>query len=281
LDRFIKIDMMDTDSDDDSDDFQPRAFQVDGEFIPGENDEEPLTGEEYLRRVRWAANRCPKVVVANIDYSKINNRPSSKYFTPPPKLTKCREELMPSAEWETHFLASFSEYRQRLQYQLSNNQPSINQSTHSIKLPHLNDKKSWSVYCFGSTPSSSSSSSSSSASAQSPPAANITTSSVGNQPSTGALGQMDHLMIVQLIEYHVEWLEAKELSKERSSWLYTLLSLLEKPIDADTSANLRSLLRRLAVLRSKIDDVNDPILPSINILITIVAKYFNQLEPDD
>eukprot|EP01133_Synstelium_polycarpum_P013072 gene13072-15374_t len=108
---------------DDLDEFLPRAFDVDiGESPP--DGEEPLTGEEYLRRVRWVANRCPKVVVADIDMTKIKQ-------------------------------------------------------TNTIS---------------------------------------------------------------------------------------------QKPLDADTGASLRSLLRRLATLRTKIENIEDPDLAQVNVLITIVAK---------
>ncbi|EFA81478.1 putative protein serine/threonine kinase [Heterostelium album PN500] len=269
----------DMDSDDDFDEFQPRAFEVD-DSEPTDLDSEPLTGEEYLRRVRWAANKCPKVVVANIDYSKINNRPSSKYFTPPPKLAACKPELLPSEEWETNFLATFSDYRLRLQRQIlsQDSQQQQQQQQQHIKIPHQNDKRSWFIFCFG-TPIPTVSTGTSTVTSTTSNVNNTTTSStinntvnVGNQPSPMILKQLDHILVVQLLQYHIEWLESKDLTKERSFWLYTLLSRLEKPLDADTGANLRVLLRRLAVLRSKVESTNDMILPSINILMTIISN---------
>ncbi|KAM9975892.1 hypothetical protein ACTFIW_013284 [Dictyostelium discoideum] len=95
------------------------------------------------------------------------------------------------------------------------------------------------------------------------------------------LCRLDHVLTVALVNYHIEWLEKREFTQERSYWLYMLLSLLEKPIDPDTCSNLRSCIRRLSVFRSKITNLNDPNLPSINILFTIIAKYFDQLEPSD
>jgi hypothetical protein len=55
-----------------------------------------------------------------------------------------------------------------------------------------------------------------------------------------------------LINYHIQWLEKIELNKYRIEWLFALLLALEKPLDPDTSANLRVLLRKCCTARSKV-----------------------------
>eukprot|EP01132_Coremiostelium_polycephalum_P007628 gene7628-9384_t len=255
------------------DEFQAKAFDIDGESAP--DDSEPMTGEEYLKRVRWEANRLANVVVAdNIDYSKINNTISKSYFTLPPKLPTCHPQLLPDQHWESNFLSDFSEFRQKLQCIKLNKK--VN-PTKQLVLPHLNDKRAWFIFCFGSSSSITTKDNNKEQQQQQ----QQKEQKEGIIPDINLIIQLDHILIVNLVEYHIEWLENKELNQQRSYWIYVLLSVLEKPIDSDTAANLRSLLRRLALLRSKIDSKDDPLLPSINILFTIVAKYFNQLEPGD
>jgi len=286
------------------DEFQPRAFDIEGEEEPDDN--EPLTGEEYIKRVRWQAKRCPSVVIADIDYSKLKiTAPSKTYFTLPPKFPKCKKEYLPKPDWETIFLSEFSELRQKIQYlESNNNNIKSTDSTTTTKLPHINDKRSWYIFCFGNNNNNSNRVSvneeieeeeeddddeedgtdtdkeyENDKRKQKQQGNNQTIS--GSLPTFSLIKRLDHVMVVNLVNYHIEWLEKRNLTKERSYWLYILFIVLEKPIDSDTSSNLRSLLRRLAYFRSKVESIDDPLLPSINILMTIVGKYFGQLEPGD
>ncbi|KAF2073030.1 hypothetical protein CYY_005646 [Polysphondylium violaceum] len=279
------------------DEFQARAFDIEGEEEPDDN--EPLTGEEYIKRVRWQAKRCPSVVIADIDYSKLKiTAPSKTYFTLPPKLPKCKKELLPKHDWETLFLSEFSQLRQKLQYLESNNTSSHSSNNSSTKLPHINDKRSWYIFCFGSNNNNSNNKNENEESDddqddemeqndnndEDEKTKEFYQSSQplsGNLPTFSLVKRLDHVMVVNLVNYHIEWLEKRYLTKERSYWLYILFLVLEKPIDSDTSSNLRSLLRRLAYFRSKIESTKDSLLPSINILMTIVGQYFGQQEPGD
>jgi len=42
-------------------------------------------------------------------------------------------------------------------------------------------------------------------------------------------------------------------------------------------SELYSLVLRCATIRSELTDINYPILPHLNILITIIEKYFGQI----
>ncbi|KAN0009923.1 hypothetical protein ACTFIU_007233 [Dictyostelium citrinum] len=309
------------------DEFQAKAFEVGEEIEPDDN--EPLTGEEYLQRVKWQSNRCPSVVVADIDYSKIKvTIPSKTYFTLPPSITKCKKELLPTITWEKEFLNDFSEFRQKLQY-IKLNRPKNNNNNLSPQLPHINDKRYWYIFCFGSNGSNNDIKMKDINNNHNSKNNNNNNNefeneeeeeeeedyenceyneedeeedeeeedeeedeeeeedystkkpTLGNKPTMDILCRLDHVLTVALVNYHIEWLEKREFTQERSYWLYMLLSLLEKPIDPDTCSNLRSCIRRLSVFRSKITNLNDPNLPSINILFTIIGKYFDQLEPTD
>lgn len=73
----------------------------------------------------------------------------------------------------------------------------------------------------------------------------------------------------------------KESGLESSDckWLVALCASLDTPLDADTSACLRGLLRKCASVRAeKSLEVGDgEVITMANILITIAGKYFGQM----
>lgn len=67
------------------------------------------------------------------------------------------------------------------------------------------------------------------------------------------------------------------MTPHRAKWLFTLLLRVELPLSPYFGSELYSLALRCAILRSKLSDIEDPILPHLNILITILEKYFRQI----
>ena len=71
-------------------------------------------------------------------------------------------------------------------------------------------------------------------------------------------------------------------------WIFSLCAAAGKPLDADTCASLRSLLRHCCRLRADVPEAGlvDPVetagddrkhaLARLNMLITIAGKYFSQ-----
>ncbi|KAL6507444.1 hypothetical protein OROGR_023639 [Orobanche gracilis] len=97
---------VDDDSDEDYSSIQRPAFFVTGE--PDFDSGPPQDGIEYLRRVRWEADRIPKVTVVKVN--KIKEQ--SVYMPQIPDIMKCQDKLLPLKQWEESFLADFSELRQ-------------------------------------------------------------------------------------------------------------------------------------------------------------------------
>jgi survival of motor neuron protein-interacting protein 1 len=271
----------------------PRAFAVDYEIGPEAGP--PMDGLDYLRRVRWEANRCPKVVKSGIDPRKFDTK-QTQFAELPPEFAACPVSLAPSLAWETHFLASFEQLRQQLHKRLSR-KPSSEQE--APKLPPLRNAKEWKVLCLGadqpSTPTtytapttttSSSPSISTIASEATPMITSPSTStspssstspSTSVQPILSILQHLDTVSINKLLEYHTSWAKKGPTTTEAAmQWLFALLACLDKPLDADMASSLRGLLRRLALERSQITNREDQRLPALNILITIIAKYFGQ-----
>jgi len=258
----------------------PRAFIVEGETPP--SDEPPVSGDDYLRRVRWEARRCPQVVVSKIDPRQYDNK-QTQFANIPPPCPPAPPGMTPLPSWEDAFLSIFSELRQKLNYLSTQSKPKL-----SITLPRLTDAKGWTHLCFG-YPSPSDSPSSSTKEPPSPPISTGQTVPSSNQksnskyplpPLLSIILQLDHVSISSLLQYHIEWLETKILTRERALWIFALLTRLDKPLDADMAASLRKLLRRASVLRSQLKDAGGETLPSLNIIIVIVAKYFGQQEPE-
>eukprot|EP00026_Physarum_polycephalum_P009225 Phypoly_transcript_09339.p1 GENE.Phypoly_transcript_09339~~Phypoly_transcript_09339.p1 ORF type:complete len:325 (+),score=70.47 Phypoly_transcript_09339:51-977(+) len=284
----------------DDDDLLPRAFAVTGELPPEAGP--PTTGEDYLRRVRWEARRCPNVVVSAIDPRKYDNR-QTQFAALPPPCPPAPAGMAPHIQWETKFLAQFSDLRLSLNHAFAKPKPAL-----SFNLPHHNDVRGWYLLCFGAKEKEREREEKEKENRQKKHQDQDTEAMVIDSPTQNheeqqleinhniskvtAIGQqalpplmsivthLDQVTVMALVQHHITWLETRPMTQHRAQWIYALLARLEKPLDPDIAASLRSLLRRTSVLRSKLVDPKDNMLPVYNILITIVAKYFNQQEPD-
>jgi len=258
------------------DDLLPRAFAVVGELPPEAGP--PTTGEDYLRRVRWESRRCPDVVVSAIDPRQYDNKQTQFAVLPPP-CPPPPPGMAPLTVWERGFLAQFSELRQAMNRTLASpTKPSL-----PLSLPHQNDVRGWYLLCFGTKEKEKEESDD-----VIMDTGDDVSSDTGKSPSKGRalpplmsiVAHLDQVTVMALLQHHITWFETRSMTPHRAMWLYALLVRLEKPLDPDIAASLRSLLRRLSHFRSKLVDLKDPLLPTFNILITIVAKYFNQQDPD-
>lgn len=66
-----------------------------------------------------------------------------------------------------------------------------------------------------------------------------------NAPLLGILMRLDEVKRAALLRYHIAWLERVDgLPEERAQWLFALSVVVDKPLDAQTMAAYRALLRR-------------------------------------
>lgn len=64
-------------------------------------------------------------------------------------------------------------------------------------------------------------------------------------PLLGILMQLDEVKRAALLRYHIAWLERVDgLPEGRAQWLFALSVVVDKPLDAQTMAAYRALLRR-------------------------------------
>ncbi|KDP42852.1 hypothetical protein JCGZ_23794 [Jatropha curcas] len=280
------------DSDEDYASVQRPAFLVEGE--PDFDSGPPEDGWEYLRRVRWEAAHIPKVTVAKLDRSK-GSKEQSVYMPQIPEIAKCPEHLMPLKQWEEAFLADFSELRMvlsgnegsctELSYRMQHVAITHEQNNSSPQLAecvvlqkfnlisddvnHANDQPSSSNAEDGKISACSQNLSSKNS---------VSDDSTCNYPTLSAIFGMDSVTRVLMLKKCIGLAETRSsLSKNDCMWLFALCVAVDTPLHADTSAALRSLLRKCASLRAAKSELDDEVI-MLNILATISGRYFGQSE---
>ncbi|XP_050212436.1 uncharacterized protein LOC126664163 isoform X2 [Mercurialis annua] len=241
-------------SDEDYGSIQRPAFHVEGE--PDFDSGPPEDGLEYLRRVRWEASHIHKIKVVKLDRSKVNKE-QSIYMPQIPEITKCPEHLMPLKQWEDAFLSDFS----NLRMYLSRDEDSSSEISCKLQSLAIDQANAWDdeiSRCFENAISTSVSDSSSS------------------NPTLSSISAMDAVKRVSMLRKRISLIETVDtLSKDDCMWLFALCAAVDTPVNADTCAALRSLLRKCASMRAAKPEVDDEVV-MLNILITISGRYFGQ-----
>lgn len=252
------------DSDDDYGSIQRLAFFVAGE--PDFDSGPPEDGFEYIRRVRWEAEHMPKVKVSKFERSKLNKE-QSVYMPSILDIASCPEHILPLKEWEDEFLADFSQFRLALS-KLEGSGINI-----PIFLPilstHHDQETEDIVEDFDSITSGD----------------DQGQSDVGEDnvlkspwPTLSVISGMEPVTRVSTLRKRITAFEsATTVSRDDCLWLFALCAAVDTPLHAETSAALRSLLRKCASLRAEKTTVDDDVI-MLNILATISGRYFGQAE---
>ncbi|XP_065569664.1 gem-associated protein 2-like isoform X3 [Artemia franciscana] len=91
--------------------------------------------------------------------------------------------------------------------------------------------------------------------------------------------KMSQADIEKLLELHKEWLEPPgSFTLAIGQWLFSLMALIEKPLTAEFVSVLRDICRVCQRERSILGSVEDKNLMALNVLITIVIRYFDQVD---
>ncbi|XP_016456793.2 uncharacterized protein LOC107780729 [Nicotiana tabacum] len=270
------------DSDDDYSSIQRPAFIVTGE--PDFDSGPPEDGLEYLRRVRWEASLLPKVKVAKVEGSRLNKEQT--YYMPQiPDIASCLEHLLPLKEWEEAFLADFSELRQALSRLPANIGTSsqlhsatfVDQEHSSNQLPEGIILDKFDGLMPGEDESYLCDAGDDSALGNSIPMSSLAEKFV-NGPTVSVILQMDAVARVTMLRKRITAVQSMTtLSRDDCLWLFALCTAVDTPLDADTCAALRSLLRKCATLRADKSKLDDEVI-MLNMLITISGSYFGQSE---
>jgi survival of motor neuron protein-interacting protein 1 len=96
-------------------------------------------------------------------------------------------------------------------------------------------------------------------------------------PLLSAILKMDSVARVSMLKKRISSVETMNtLSRNDCSWLFALCAAVDTPLDADTIAALRSLLRKCAILRAAKSELDDEVV-MLNILTTVAGRYYGQL----
>ncbi|CAN6830643.1 unnamed protein product [Brassica oleracea var. botrytis] len=231
-----------TEDNDDYNSILKPAFAVDGE--PDFESGPPEDGFEYIRRVRWEAKRVPNIKVAKIDESKYIPKEQSVYMPQIPEIPKCPEHLLPLKEWEDSLLSDFSHLRLALsQDETMSSSQSIEYMLMGMFTTRLNTVADES---FG-----------------------VVVSEIQGMDSVTRVSRLKKKIC--LVE--------KESGLQRSDciWVVALCASVDTPLDGDSCACLRAILRKCASVRV-VEVEDEQVIIMANMIITIAGRYFGQME---
>ncbi|XP_027366599.1 uncharacterized protein LOC113872912 [Abrus precatorius] len=274
----------DDDSEEDCASILRPAFFVAGE--PNFDAGPPEDGWEYLRRVRWEADQIPKVKVAKLDRSKLNKEQSA-YMPKIPDIAKCPDHLLPLKQWEDVFLAEFSALRTNFSC-LDGSSAICSSNLHvQSRISQLvgNDFGEFSgvmnrdvLLCNHLSIGKANDESTNLTAEGKETSIDQTSSSSPSPPLLSVILAIDSVARVSMLLKRIRLLEpANTLTKNDCMWLFALCATVDAPLDADTCAALRSLLRKCASIRAGKAELDDEVV-MLNILATISGRYFGQSE---
>ncbi|CAG2174313.1 unnamed protein product [Oppiella nova] len=255
----------------------------------------PVTGEEYLRRVQLEAQKCPEVVVANLDVNQ---------FTPNQTLIiensngfiRAKPESTPSVDWQRAQVSEFSHVRTSLARMRAHRPPGTAVDPIADRPPVRHRSMSWwRDYCIGKRSDHSSDSDSDRGggggdedeSDLSTPTDTPHNSSAlkrekrakreSNLPLMSTICALTQDEVIVLLSFYAKWCQQYRFTEHFGLWIYALLVALEKPLPAEVYSTLRDLSRVCSECRHKIgSDCDSNVLISLNLIICIIGRYFDQ-----
>ncbi|XP_076468668.1 gem-associated protein 2-like [Babylonia areolata] len=262
----------DMEADDDDNGLMEPALAIpdDGAEDAFDLDIPPTTGNEYLRRVREEAKKCPQVVVASLDTNKYRSKQTVK--VQPKDAMPAPKGFAPSPAWVKMQVDDFVALRQKLikyKHLLAKEEVSLS----SVTLPQPTDAESWCRLCFGRLQLKTKTEGGADGSAET---SRLQNDGNGTPPLLSIVARMDQPTVIKVLEYHVNWLEATGFTHKQGQWFYSLLAVLQKPLIPESCSWLRQLARICSVIRATLHSPEDSVLHELNLLICLVAHYFDQ-----
>lgn len=261
----------------DVEELMPRLLPVDcGESTEDlDLSEPPRNPKEYLRQVQLEASLCPDVVVAQIDPKKLKKKKQTVNVS----VAGCLAApvgFSPSLSWQQHQVSNFSDVRQSI----TKNRTRWSNHTldDNVQMPKLTDEDGWKRFCLGEKTFLGPSSCSAADEGQEPA---LNYRKVGFPPLLSIVSRFNQSTVLMLLDLLISWFEEREFAPQLGRWLYALLACLEKPLLPEAHSSIRQLARRCAQLRSTMNSQEDENLPALNLLICLVARYFEQVDLAD
>ena len=97
-------------------------------------------------------------------------------------------------------------------------------------------------------------------------------------PTLTMLRNMDAVARAATLRNYIDMIQSLDsLSRNNCLWLFALCVAVDAPLDAETCASLRSLLRKCATILITKSEMDDEVV-MLNILMAISGRYFGQYE---
>lgn len=241
----------------------------------------PGSGPDYLRRVQLEAAQCERIAVCrkkpdestNVYLPEIDQSIVTSRFYP-------SHEKIPVEE-QRKLISQFSNLRQEIDRRRKRlSEEDVKRMRQ--KFPGSREFFYWRKYCLNIDAYSSESVSSSEddegmeivtqyrkSTRQKAPA-------TGSEPSLKLLLSLNQKEMIQLLRLHVKWIKSYGVTDRSCQWIYSILSCVEKPLQAESYSVLRQVSRILSACRKDLSQTDDEKRNSITLIICIIGRYFNQ-----
>uniref|UniRef100_A0AAY4B9W8 Gem-associated protein 2 n=1 Tax=Denticeps clupeoides TaxID=299321 RepID=A0AAY4B9W8_9TELE len=253
----------------DVEELMPRLLPLEsGDLDDLDFSEPPRNPQDYLRQVQREASLCPDVVVAQIDPKKLK-----KKQTVNASITGCQAApagFSPSLKWQLKQVSNFSEVRQRVH---KHRQHWRSQTLDdNVVVPNSDDEEGWKIFCLGEN-----------VYLNSPPTLEETNAPgldyvkvTGFPPFLSIVSRLNQATISAVLEYLMTWFSERSFVPQLGRWMYALLACLEKPLLPEAHSLIRQLARRSSEVRATLEIKDDDRLSPLNLIICLVARYFEQ-----
>ncbi|KAK9722277.1 hypothetical protein K7432_002811 [Basidiobolus ranarum] len=209
------------------------------------------------------ANQHPSVFIAK-------SKPPASTTSAIPKTPREAENLnqemkdrVPTAEWRQVFKQRFVKLRKIIEQE---RKVSSRKLPSKLKdgLPNYKDETAWLGLLYGDSTSNEDKNDLS-------PASPLL-------PYSSVVLKMDQRTTLALLEYHTDWLDEESITRTQAQWLFALLLRVDKLLTSDSISTLRELCRQWGSIRSKLNNPSISQVASLNMLISIVIDYFEQMD---
>eukprot|EP00188_Purpureofilum_apyrenoidigerum_P003684 Plantae.Rhodophyta-Purpureofilum_apyrenoidigerum.ctg391.p1 GENE.Plantae.Rhodophyta-Purpureofilum_apyrenoidigerum.ctg391~~Plantae.Rhodophyta-Purpureofilum_apyrenoidigerum.ctg391.p1 ORF type:complete len:259 (-),score=43.17 Plantae.Rhodophyta-Purpureofilum_apyrenoidigerum.ctg391:237-1013(-) len=254
---------MDSSGDDGDIPLMSKAFYVD-DALPS-FDGPPMSAEEYLRQVRWEASGISEVIIApdrekrqrdSVGGSVPEMRRLSSPLPRPTSSVDC--------EFEKNLLEDFTLVRDLFENSRHKIESVDQENFVSDILPGAADEQQWRRLCFSETS--------------------------GRSPLVSTVASMDQVTVASVLRYYDQWFNFDNPERDgclqyikmtesghRAHWLFALLVALDKPLDGDTAASLRSLLRKFSGVRATASaSLHKMDVSASKVFMAVLGGYFEQ-----
>ena len=241
----------DDSSDDDEVGLCRQVLAVDGE--PDYSSGPPMDGFGHLRRVAYEARQTPNIMRAkNLEADALMPPPNTRHeaaFRDEEEELAAPSWARADREWAQRTIGEFSDLRVQISRMLAN--PGL---VKTGVYPSNRDKRSWESL-----------------------------SADVSEPPLGAILALDAVTCAHLLRHVSKKIHQSDFSAVSQDriiqllrWFHALSARVDQPLDADTTAALRSAMKGIARARALTTSKSDTLIPHLNLAMCIGGGYFKQ-----